>query len=211
MAGAAAMRLPAAWYSWFENAVNGYLALDPEFPPRLDALHGKTLRLEITGMNLDLYIGIDQRRVTLRQHHAGPADAEVRGAPLGLLNLLHGGDPMALVREGRIELRGDVQLARDFKKVLDTLDIDWEEKLSRGIGDWPARRIGILASGFDQWRRRSGESLHRSMGEYLQEETRLLPGRIEIENFVFEVDSLREGADRLEAAMDLVKPDGERS
>jgi ubiquinone biosynthesis accessory factor UbiJ len=203
------MRLPAAWCSWLESAVNGYLALDSEFPPRLDALHGKTLRVEITGMNLDLYIGVVQRRVTLRQHHADLADAEVRGAPLGLLDLLHGGDPMALVREGRIELRGDVQLAREFKKVLDTLDIDWEEKLSRMVGDWPAHRIGILAAGFDRWRRRSGESLHRSMGEYLQEESRLLPGRIEIENFIFEVDGLRESADRLEAVMDHMGSDRE--
>lgn len=202
------MKLPAAGLAWLERRVNGYVALDPEFPPRLDALHGKTLRLEIAGVNLDLYIGIAHRQITLRQFHPDAADVEVRAAPLGLLNLLRADDPVSAVQEGSVELRGDVQLARRFKKTFDSLDIDWEEKLSRVIGDWPAHQAGILAGRLDQWRRRSDESLHRTAGEYLQEESRLLPARIEVENFIADVDALREAADRLEARLNLMQAKG---
>lgn len=202
------MKLPAAWLMWLESRANDYVALDAEFPPRLDALDGKTLRLEITGMNLDICIGIAQRRIMLRPSCPGSPDVEVRGAPLGLLGLLRTDDPMSAVQEGMIELRGDVQLARQFKKILDSLDIDWEEKIAHVTGDWPAHRIGILAGRLDQWRRRSDESLHRTMGEYLQEESRLLPARIEVENFVADVDELREAVDRLEAGLNLAAGKG---
>jgi ubiquinone biosynthesis protein UbiJ len=202
------MKLPATWLSWLEDTVNGVIALDPEFPPRLDALRDRTLRLEIAGMNLEVYIGVMQRRLTLRQSHSGEPDVIVRGAPLGLLNLLRTEDPMALVQEGLIELRGDAQLAREFKKIFGSLDIDWEEKISRVIGDWPAHQMGILAGRFRRWRRRSDESVHRTFGEFLQEESRLLPARIEIENFVADVDALREALDRLEARLNNMQAAG---
>jgi ubiquinone biosynthesis protein UbiJ len=207
MAGTA-MTLSAGLFSLLENTVNGYIALDPEFPSRLDAVEGGTLRVEIKGMNLDIYIGIARRRVTLRQSLTGDPDAVISGAPLGLLSLLLADDPMVLAQEGLIELRGDTRFARDLKKVFDALDIDWEEKLSGVIGDWPARQLGISAGNFRQWRRRSDDSLHRSIGEYFQEESRLLPARVEIENFVADVDVVREAVDRLEARMDHMKPNG---
>jgi ubiquinone biosynthesis protein UbiJ len=199
------MKLPAAWLSWVEDRVNGYIALDPEFPHRLDALDGRTLLVEIGGMNLDIHISIAQRRLRLHQTHAQAPDVTLCGTPAGLLALLRADDPMAAIQQGMVELRGDAQLAREFKKIFDSLDIDWEEMASRLIGDWPAHRLGILAQRFRQWRRRSDDSLHRSLGEYLQEETRLLPARIEIENFITEVDALREAADRLEARLERLR------
>lgn len=202
------MKLPAAFLPWLENMVNRYIALDPEFPGRLDSLHDKTVRLEVTGMNLNVCLTIAQRRIRLREVYQVEPDVVVRGTPLGLLNLLQSEDPMTLVHQGLIELRGDVQLARELKNIFDLLDIDWEDKLARAIGDWPAHQLGILARRFDGWRRRSHESVHRSAGEYLQEEARLLPARIEIENFVAEVDMLREAVDRLEARISHLRKGG---
>src|SRR5688572_24093397 len=135
MAGAA-MKLPAVSLSWLENVVNSYIALDPEFPRRLDVLHARTVRLEITGMNLDVYATVADRRIRLHDTHESVPDLAVRGTPFGLLNVLGATDPMAQVQEGLIELRGDVQLARELKNIFDSLDIDWEEKAARVIGDW---------------------------------------------------------------------------
>ncbi len=201
------MKLPAAGLLWLESTLNRYLALDPEFPRRLDPLHGKTVALEITGMQ-PLYITVAQRRIGLRESREAEPDVTVRGTPFGLLSLLRTEDPMALVQQGVIELRGDAQLARELKNIFRSLDIDWEEKIAQAIGDWPAHQLGILGRQFGAWRRRSHESLHRSAGEYLQEEARLLPARIEIENFIAEVDALREAVDRLEARVSHLQKGG---
>jgi ubiquinone biosynthesis protein UbiJ len=208
MAGTTAMKLPAAGMSWLESMLNRYLALDPEFPRRLDPLRDKSLRLEIAGMKLVVCISIEQRRIRLHESDGAEPDVLVRGTPLGLLNLLQAEDPMTLVQQGVIELRGDVQLARELKNIFRSLDIDWEEKAARAIGDWPAHQLGILGRRFGEWRERSHDSLRRSAGEYLQEEARLLPARIEIENFIAEVDVLREALDRLEARVSLLQPEG---
>jgi ubiquinone biosynthesis accessory factor UbiJ len=195
------MKLHPAALSWLENMVNRYVALDPEFPQRLHALEGKTARFEIAGVNLDVYLKIVQRRILLRDSPEAGCDLTVRGTPFGLLALLRAEDPLEQVHSGAVELQGDVQLARDLKNIFALLDIDWEELLARGLGDWPAHQIGILTRQFRQWRERSHESVQRSVGEYLQEESRLLPARIEIENFITGVDAMREALDRLEARM----------
>jgi ubiquinone biosynthesis protein UbiJ len=207
MAGTA-MNLHSTALSWLENALNRYLALDPEFPRRLDRLHDKTMKLEIAGMRLDVYITIAQRRVKLHEFHAAMPDVTVRGTPLGLLTSLRAEDPLEPVHSGAVELQGDVQLARDMKNIFALLDIDWEEMFARALGDWPAHQIGILAGQFRQWRARSHESVQRSVGEYLQEESRLLPARIEIQNFITEVDAMREALDRLEARMSHLQAPG---
>jgi ubiquinone biosynthesis protein UbiJ len=202
------MKLHPAALPWLENMVNRYVALDPEFPRRLDALEGKTTRFEIPGVNLDVYLKIVQRRILLRDFPDSGCDLTVRGTALGLLALLRAEDPLEPVHSGAVELRGDVQLARDLKNIFALLDIDWEELLARGLGDWPAHQIGNLARQFRQWRERSHESVQRSVGEYLQEESRLLPARIEIENFITDVDAMREALDRLEARMSRMQAEG---
>src|SRR5688572_4074910 len=102
MAGTA-MNLHSTALSWLENALNRYLALDPEFPRRLDRLHDKTMKLEIAGMRLDVYITIAQRRVKLHEFHEATPDVTVRGTPLGLLISLRAEDPLEPVHSGAVE------------------------------------------------------------------------------------------------------------
>ena len=50
--------------------------------------------------------------------------------------------------------------------------------------------------------RRAGDTLARNVAEYLTEESRDVPARIEAEEFFDAVDRLRESVDRLEARVD---------
>lgn len=195
------MKLPAAGLSWLETALNHYIALDPEFPPRLDVVAGKSFKLEITGMEFDIYVAIGHRYIKLHAFPETEPQLIVRGTPLELLNLLRTEDPMAAVQSGNVELFGDVQLARELKKLFAALDIDWEEMAARVIGDWPAHQLSMFTRGVFSWRSRSRQSVEQTIGEYLQEESRLLPARIEVENFIAAVDSIREAVDRLEAGI----------
>ena len=48
-------------------------------------------------------------------------------------------------------------------------------------------------------------TLEKDLGEYLQEELRLLPVRIEIDAFLAAVDSLRDDSERLQARFDRLR------
>ncbi|MDQ1362339.1 MAG: ubiquinone biosynthesis accessory factor UbiJ, partial [Pseudomonadota bacterium] len=108
-------------------------------------------------------------------------------------------DSASVLFGGEIRISGDTRLGHQFKKVLQQLNIDWEEHLSRYLGDMAAHQLGNAARDFAKWMRRSNQSMHLNAGEYLQEESRMVVGKAEIDRFAREVDELRDAVDRIEA------------
>jgi ubiquinone biosynthesis protein UbiJ len=80
------------------------------------------------------------------------------------------------------------------------------------IGDVAARQVAGFARGLLDWGRKAGDSLATNVSEYLQEEGRDLPTRTETEEFLADVDRLRDDAERLEARLARLEsrgtPDG---
>lgn len=181
------------------RAVNTALALDPDFPPKLAALEGKRFEVEVTGLDLHIHLAVSGGRLVFPSPSPEKQDVIIRGAPLALIKLFRTDDPAAILQSGEVGMHGDARLGRKFKTMIGSLDIDWEELLAQRIGDMPAHYLGTFARGFLEWKSRSRLSVAVSVAEYLQEEIRHLPSRIEVENFLGDVDALREAVDRLEA------------
>ena len=103
-------------------------------------------------------------------------------------------------------LRGGQQHA--FQAVLNAMDIDWEENLSTLTGDVIAHQLGNMAKRTGQAIRYSRDTLEKDIGEYLQEELRMLPTRIETENFSAAVTRISIDADRLNARIKRLQGSG---
>ena len=76
--------------------------------------------------------------------------------------------------------------------------IDWEELLSKVIGDVAAHQVGRSIRGLTHWGERASDSLQPDLAELLQHEMRVLPQRIDIEQFLDDVDTLRADFERFE-------------
>jgi ubiquinone biosynthesis protein UbiJ len=73
------------------------------------------------------------------------------------------------------------------------------------LGDLPARRLSLaLRSGFS-WFKKAGRTAAQNLAEYLQEESRDLVNRPELEEFLAAVDELRETADRVGARLERLE------
>jgi ubiquinone biosynthesis protein UbiJ len=132
-----------------------------------------------------------------------PADAEVIGGPLSLLALTAGGAQEPLT-SGQIEVRGDAQVAEKFRDLAQLLRPDPEEELSLLIGDAAAHRIGRLTRGALEWTRNAAATLLKDTGEYFSHERGDLVPREEGEQFLRDVDALREDLDRLDTRIELL-------
>jgi ubiquinone biosynthesis protein UbiJ len=98
-----------------------------------------------------------------------------------------------------MDVKGDAEVAEGFRKLLDAARPDLEDELSRFTGDAPAHYAARFAREALEFGQRAGDILARNVAEYLTEESRDLPVRIEAEEFVEGVDRLRESVDRIEA------------
>jgi ubiquinone biosynthesis protein UbiJ len=163
-------------------------------------LDGRTLSLVLEGTPVTLYLRVADGRIAIDSGQPGNADASLSGSPLALLSLAGPGAEDRL-RGSAIRIAGDAEVAQRFRDLLQQAQPDFEEELSRVVGDVAAHRVAGLARGLLDWGRKAAGSLSTSVAEYLQEESRDLPTRIEVEEFLEAVDRLRESADRFEARL----------
>ena len=185
-----------------ESAFNRYLLLDPAAGDRLAGLEGRVIALELRGLDLMLVFRVQGQGIAFIDEPGLTPDTVLRGTPLGITRLgLGRGNATGTLFSGDVEIAGDVETGQAFKAVLDAIDIDWEEQLSRLTGDLLAHQMGNAARHAGSWLDHARLTLERDLSEYLQEELRVLPTRIEIENFIEDIGRLGMDTDRLEARL----------
>jgi ubiquinone biosynthesis protein UbiJ len=193
------MRLAASAVSTLESLVNRYLRLDPGIGARMATLSGKCIGIELRGPDISLFIFPDEHGIQLKDRIEGEPDTILRGTPLGMVRLGFGGNTEKTLFSGDAVIEGDVETGQAFKAILDELDIDWEEQLARLTGDVIAHQVGNTARHGRGLFRHGVATVEKDITEYLQEELRLLPTRIETENFSADVTRLNMDTDRLMA------------
>jgi ubiquinone biosynthesis protein UbiJ len=188
-----------------EQALNRYLALDPEGACRLEALSGKVILIEIAGFGTRLYLIPGPRRIQLYADYDAEADCTLRGTPIALarMGMVQHKERELFSRE--VEIEGDAELAQAFGELIAELDVDWEEQLARIIGDAAAHRVGSGLRAAGRWGRRSADTLAKDLKEYLEEEARLIPSGYELRELLDAVDKLRDDVERMDARVDRLK------
>ncbi|MCI0401118.1 MAG: SCP2 sterol-binding domain-containing protein [Gammaproteobacteria bacterium] len=205
------MILPAPFIASLERWLNRVIRLDPEAVRAFGELSGKVIAIELIKPEAVLFIlpycdGI-------RLHTAFDGDVHVRivGRPLALLSMArrHGGNEPK--PSGDVEISGDVRLAQRFQRIMDNMDIDWEELLSHWVGDVAAHQIGNFARSLRNWVSETQHSLEMDVAEYLLEESQLVARREDVDEFVGAVDTLRGDLDRLEDRLKRIERGASRT
>lgn len=186
--------------SAIEAALARCLRLDPEIPPRAAALAGRVVAVEAVlapgeqGLSCTFYLLFGPDGIGVDDIYAGEPDVVLRGTPLALVQFLRAEGPLA----GDVVVTGDAGLAEDFRRLLGSIDVDWEEQIAYGLGDVAAHQLGNLVRGLSGWSRDALDTLVRDAGEYLQQEARDLPPRRAVAEFVAGVAAVSAGVERLE-------------
>jgi ubiquinone biosynthesis accessory factor UbiJ len=189
------------WLAAIESLLNR--SVDQSLRARAVAgrLNGTSMELRIEGL-APIRIAAFSGRLALASAGGAGADpdAVIAGPPLALLDLFARREDSSAPRGSeRVHVSGDAEIAARYRELLELARPDWEEELSRLIGDLPARRVSLAARAAFSWARGFARSARANIAEYLQEESRALVSKPEVEEFLSQVDALRETADRVEA------------
>jgi len=167
-------------------------------------LSGRVLALHVTGMDLSFFCRSDGQKLALATKHEGPVDATISGSPLALFGLVTK-PPESQIRSGVVRIEGDAEAAQGFQNLLKAARPDLEEELSRVVGDVAARQIGSMARSALGFGKKATRTFGQNLAEYLQEESRDVPTRLEVNEFSSGVDRIRDGVERAEARLDLLE------
>jgi ubiquinone biosynthesis protein UbiJ len=196
------MAATPAWIATVEALLNRGVHASMQATALAGRLAGTAMRLDIEGM-ASIRISVVRGRLSLigagsspDSEARDPVDAIIAGSPRALLRLSGATGPG---RGAGAVVSGDAEIANSYRELLALARPDFEEELSRLIGDVPARRISQLALKTVEWARKAGRTAGENIAEYLQEESRDLVNKTELDEFLQGVDTLRETADRVDA------------
>jgi ubiquinone biosynthesis protein UbiJ len=193
--------LPPSLLAFIERSLRNLLQLDPEAQQRVARMAGKVLAVELKGLEQTLYLFPERDGLRLTGQHEGNVHVRVRGTPLALLAMAANREHRNATFSGDVEIIGDLALGRHLQALLADLDVDWEELLSRYVGDIAAHQLGNFGRAFARWAGRTRRVLEQNTVEYLRIEAELVPDTADVQDFMNAVDGLRSDVDRLEARL----------
>jgi ubiquinone biosynthesis protein UbiJ len=185
---------------YLETTINRILSMDDESRLELVKYAGRVIVVELTNTQQVFNITIIPTGISLEEPSVNP-DIIIRGTPGNLLAYF-----MAMKRDepgksGTIEIAGNIALAQKILAIISNLDPEWEEELSRWVGDSVAHGTGNTIRSVMKQAVHAATTLRNNTGEYLLYESDLVPDRQQVYEFNREVDSLRNDVERLKLRM----------
>ena len=188
--------MQARLLSTIEHILNGHVRESTAAMDRLKDLAGKRMSVELIGPDLGITLIAADEKLAVENGADGDADARLRGTPLALLEAFRSAGTDGFGTD-QLTMAGDAQVAEAFSTILRLARPDLDEQLSYLIGDVVAHKVGKGFRDVRDWSAQALSALLMNSSEFLQEESRALPARIEVERFFKDVDRLRDSADRI--------------
>lgn len=185
-----------------QAAVNRLLALDPELAEGVAGFEGTVLEIHVQGLDQRFQLhpsasGIGVVSVDDEQQSRVAPDVTVSGPPFTLLRLLGSLESVDGVLPPDVSISGELQLVQRLTRLAKRTRFDWEEPLSKLFGDSVAHELGRGMRDLVAQVGVAADTLACDVGEYLREERRLSPTRLEIDDFAAGVDTTRDDVERL--------------
>ncbi|EMX0223963.1 SCP2 domain-containing protein [Vibrio fluvialis] len=190
-----------------ESSLNSLIKDDPELGRRLARLKGQVIQVHLKEINKTLTF-IFSQQIDVLANYEGEPDCYLSLNLSVLPELREQANITKLIKQDKLVLEGDIQLAQKFSQLMTDCKPDIEEWLSRVTGDvvahtvvQGAKNVGALLS--------AQVSKHQNhLAQVLTEEWRVAPGPLEIAYFCDQVDDVKSQAARLESRLNQLLEKG---
>jgi len=167
---------------------------------RLRPFAGRIARFSVPPFDLALAIGDDGHFTAAGADAA--ADVNI-ALPVETPMLLAQGGLARVMQAAHVE--GGAEFATELAFVLKNLRWDYEEDLSRLVGDIAAHRLAGGAKALAAWQQQAARNLIDNLAEYATEENRIVVSRGEHKMLADETVELLEAIERLERRVDRLR------
>lgn len=188
-----------------ENGLNRALELAPETRAQLEPFADDVFALHCTAPPLDVYLRPGGQGLQLMAVYDGPVTTSVRGVASDFAELAMAKDPAATLINGQLELDGDSAPLLELRSILAGLDMDWEAPLVAAMGDVAGHQFAQMLRATYGWGRQATASLTRQLDEFIHEEARITPPRLELEDFYRDVQALGLQVERLASRVERLR------
>lgn len=169
-----------------EKILNQYLKFDPAYAQKLSSLQHKVVAINISDWHLTFFLLFKADHIDVLSHYESTPDAIIRSKSWTLF-------------KSDLVIEGDSDLAYEVHRLLKNVDVDWEEQLSKVIGDIPAHSLANTAQHVHAFIKKNLDNLRLNITEYAQFEKEIAPSKKAVDDFADDVRQLEMDVERLEA------------
>ena len=181
-----------------ESVLNTAVRLDEMEGQSFLSLEDKVIAVTLSPIKQPLYFLFTKSMIAVQSSLVGEADASIQTHLLDFVRLpLNHALP-------NTTLSGDTQLAQYFIDALCSLDIDWEEQLSRYTGDLIAFKVGHGIRSLFNTQQGVKDTVSQTLKEFLQFEIEAVPTQSQVKRFCQGVDDITTQTNVLEARINTL-------
>lgn len=191
---------PQLIISSIEAAINKLAELDNTFMQRAQPMLGKRLMVEIKEISGPIILVTCEDKISVMTADADDsADCTIRTSLTAMKELKDPNQITRLIKEGELEIKGDIALAQQVSTLISETHVDWEEHLSYYLGDSLAHKIAHRFKNFGEILAQKNSDFSKIIAELLQDELKVAPHSSEVHNFSSKVSDTRAKVDKLAA------------
>jgi len=176
--------LPNFVLSLIERVLNQALNLDPQLSQKLSAVKHQCLVVEVRNwqQSIQLVYSAEQLHLFTAQNNEN-ADCMISADIDTLLALKNPAMLTQLIRQDKLDLEGDLNIAQTYSNAFSGIDIDWPEQLSRYIGDIPAQQLYLHLKKLKQKSSKTNTKISTMLTSLCQDELAITIHPLELEQF----------------------------
>ncbi|WP_019277639.1 ubiquinone biosynthesis accessory factor UbiJ [Vibrio coralliilyticus] len=183
-----------------ESTLNTLINDDPELGRRLARIKGQVIQVHLKELNKTLTFVFSQQ-IDVLANYEGQPDCYLSLNLSVLPELREQSNITKLIKQDKVILEGDIQLAQKFSQLMTDCKPDIEEWLSRVTGDVVAHSLVQGVSNLGQFVKAKADKHQNYLAQVITEEWKLAPAPLEIAHFCDQVDDVRSQAARVEAKL----------
>lgn len=186
-----------------ETSLNTLVNDDPDLVRRLSRLKGQIIQVNLKELNKTLTFVFSQQIDVLADYEGQP-DCYLSLNLSVLPELREQSNITKLIKQDKLILEGDIQLAQKFAQLMADCKPDLEEWLSRVTGDVVAHTLVQGVKNVGGFVASQANKHQNHFAQVLTEEWKIAPAPLEVAHFCDQVDDVKSAAARLEAKLNAL-------
>ncbi|ELL0597653.1 TPA: hypothetical protein I7147_08550 [Vibrio vulnificus] len=183
-----------------ETSLNVLVKDNPDLEKRLLRLKGQVIQVHLQELNKTLTF-IFSQQIDVLANYEGQPDCYLSLKLAVLPELREQANITKLIKQDKLILEGDIQLAQKFAQLITDAKPDIEEWVSRVTGDVVAHSLAQGVKNVGGFVGRQAKKQQHHLAQVITEEWRLAPGPLEVAYFCDQVDEVKSELARLEARL----------
>ena len=103
----------------------------------------------------------------------------------------------ALIKQGELDIDGDIKVAQQFANIAENLEIDWQTELAKHIGDIATYKLVQLVSGLGSKLNFFGKTVQADASEWLVHEKKWVVPYQQVNQFGQQVEQVSNAVNQL--------------